>query len=66
MLGHFKTVNILYIYCIVLKVGLCSLYVVRAMNLLIRIELMQKCILNWGREVVAIFQEGSENFTLGG
>ena len=30
----------------VLKVGLCSLYVVRAINLLIRAELMQRCILN--------------------
>ena len=50
----------------VLKVGLCSLYAARATNLLTRVEQMQRRILDWGREVVAVFQEGSENSTLGG
>ena len=50
----------------VLKAGLCSLYAARATNLLTRAELMQRCILDWGREVVAVFQEGSENSVLGG
>ena len=50
----------------VLKVRLCSLYAARATNLLTRAEPMQRRILDWGREVVAVFQKGSENFTLGG
>ena len=50
----------------VLKVRLCSLYAARATNLLIRAEPMQRRILDWGREVVAVFQEGSKNSTLGG
>ena len=50
----------------VLKVRLCSLYAARATNLLTRAEPMQRRILDWGREVVAVFQEGSENSTLGG
>ena len=49
-----------------LKVGLCSLYAARATNLLTRAEPMQRRILDWGREVVAVFQEGSENSILGG
>src|SRR5277367_3266816 len=47
----------------VLKVGLCSLYAARATNLLTRAEPMQRRILDWGREVVAVFREGGENST---
>ena len=50
----------------VLKVGLCSLYAARATNLLTRAEPMQRHILNWGREVVAVFQKSSENSILKG
>ena len=50
----------------VLKVGLCSLYAARATNLLTRAEPMQRHILDWGREVVAVFQKNSKNSTLGG
>ena len=50
----------------VFKVGLYSLYAARAINLLTRAEPMQRRILDWGREVVAMFQEGSKNSILGG
>ena len=50
----------------VLKVGLCSLYAARATNLLTRAEPMQRRILDWGREAIAVFREGGENSALGG
>ena len=50
----------------VLKVKLCSLYAARATNLLTRAKPIQRHILDWGQEVIAVFQEGSENSILGG
>ena len=51
---------------LVLKAGLCSLYAARATNLLTRAEPMQRRILDWGWEAIAVFQKGSENSILRG